>query len=114
MINYSKYGGYQIALFKNEEIIIDSNDFKGLNKNKSLDENIAIISKGINQIYEKDKNLSIILTQPVDNSEKDITPDKIEKKLKKKINKDNIRIIKLEEQFNKELTINSHVFYLDN
>ena len=114
LINYSKYGGYQIALFKNEEIIIDSNDFKGLNKNKSLDENIAIISKGINQIYEKDKNLSVILAQPVDNSENDITPDKIEKKLKKKINKDNIRIIKLEEQFNKELTINSHVFYLDN
>jgi len=114
LINYSKYGGYQIALFKNEEIIIDSNDFKGLNKNKSLDENIAIISKGINQIYEKDKNLSVILTQPVDNSENDITPDKIEKKLKKKINKDKIKIIKLEEQFNKELTINSHVFYLDN
>jgi hypothetical protein len=114
LINYSKYGGYQIALFKNEEIIIDSNDFKGLNKNKSLDENITIINKGINQIYEKDKNLSIVLTQPMDNSENDITPDKIEAKLKKKIKKDNIRIIKLDEQFNKELVINSHVFYLEN
>ena len=114
LINYSKYAGYQIALFKNDEIIIDSNDFKGLNKNKSLDENIEIISKGINQIYEKDKNLSIVLAQPIDNVEKEITPDNIEEKLKKIINKDNIKIIKLEEQFNKELTINSHVFYLDN
>jgi hypothetical protein len=114
LINYSKYAGYQIALFKNEEIIIDSNDFKGLNKNKSLDENITIINKGINQIYEKDKNLSIVLTQPMDNSENDITPDKIEAKLKKKIKKDKIRIIKLDKQFNKELVINSHVFYLEN
>jgi hypothetical protein len=114
LINYTKYGGYQIALFKNEEIIIDSNDFKGLNKNKSLDENIAIISKGINQIYEKDKKVSIVLVQPVDNSENDITPDKIEAKLKKKIKKDKIRIIKLDKQFNKELVINSHVFYLEN
>ena len=101
-------------MFKNEEIIIDSNDFKGLNKNKSLDENITIINKGINQIYEKDKNLSIVLTQPMDNSENDITPDKIEAKLKKKIKKDKIRIIKLDKQFNKELVINSHVFYLEN
>ena len=114
LLNYTKYGGYQTALFKNEEIIIDSNDFKGLNKNKSLDENLKIIIKGVNQIYEKDKNLTIILAQSMDNSEKDITPDTIEEKLKKKIKKDNVRIIKLEEEFNKELTINSHVFYLDN
>jgi len=116
LINYTKYAGYQTALFKNEEIILDSKDFKGLNKNKSLDENIKIISKGINQIYENDKNLSIVLAHPVDNNEKDITPDKIEEKLKKKINKNsnNIKIVKLDEQFNKELTINSHVFYLDN
>ena len=30
LINYTKYGGYQIILFNNEEIIYNLKDFKGI------------------------------------------------------------------------------------
>ena len=116
LINYTKYGGYQMALYNDEEILAKSNEFKGLNKNKSLEQNVEIICDGIKEIIEGEKKIDIILTQSVDDSEKNITPEKIEEKLNEKIklNKNNYRIIKPGLKFNKELLINSHVFYLDN
>ena len=121
LINYTKYCGYQLVLFYDEEIFVDLIEFKGLNKEKSLEENIDIICKGIDHFKEgeEDKQFDIVLMQSVDENENDIIPDKIEEKLSEKLkinenNKNNIRIIKSGPEFNKELMINSHVFYLDN
>ena len=119
LFNFTKYCGYQFALYYDEEIFVDLNEFKGLNKNKSIEENIDIIEKGINKVKEEseDKKIVIVLTKSIDSSEINITPEKIEEKLseKLKINEnDKIKIIKTGFDFNKELKINSHVFYLDN
>ena len=118
LINYSKYGGYQIALYNNEEISSNLKElFTGLNKNSSIDENIKIISKGIEKLIENENNIDVILTTPFDDKENEITPDKLEEKLiQNEINKNrnNIRIIKTNVEFNKEMEIYSHIFYLDN
>ena len=127
LINYTKYCGYQFALYYDEEIFVDLNEFKGLSKDKSLEENIEIITKGINKLNEGDNNddneeeklFEIVLPKAVDDNENDITPIKIEEKLKEKLQinenkKIKFKIVKPLLNFNKELQINSHVFYLDN
>ena len=125
LINYTKYCGYQFALYYDEEIFVDLNEFKGLSKDKSLEENIEIITKGINKLNEGDNNdnetilFEIILPKSIDDNEDNITPLKIEEKLKEKLqidenNKIKFKIVKPLLNFNKDLQINSHVFYLDN
>ena len=118
LINYSKYGGYNLVVYNNEEISSNLNElFSGLNKNTLIDENIKIICKGIEKLVENDDNIDIILTDSIDDKENEITPDKLEEKLiQKGINKNrnNIRIIKTNAELNKEIEKYSHVFYLDN
>ena len=117
LINYTKFGGYQLILYYNEEIISNIKDFNALNKNTSIDENINIICNGINKLKENERNIDIVFMTSIDDKENEITPDKLEQKLMEKINendKNNIRIIKPDLEFNKEMEINSHIFYLDN
>ena len=120
LINYTKYGGFQIILYKNEEIISNINDFKGLNKDISFDEKMKIICDGIKKLNgDNQKNIDIVLTDSIDEKEKEIIPEKIEEKIMENIGKNendkkNIRIIKTDKQFNIDLQINSHVFYFDN
>ena len=87
IINYTKYCGYQLALFYDEEIYDDLTEFSGLNKEKKLEDNIDIICKGINQINEneEEKQFDIVLIQSIDENENDITPSKIEEKLSEKL-----------------------------
>ena len=117
LINYTKYGGYQIILFNNEEIISNLNDFNGLSKNSTIDENVNIIFNGIKKLKDDERYIDIVLTSSIDDKEEEITPEKLEEKLMEKISENDkkyIRIIKTDLKFNKELEINSHVFYLDN
>ena len=120
LINYTKFGGYQYASYYDEEILNDINELKGLNKDKSIEENIEIIIKGINKIMEgqEENKIEIVLPTSVDDTENEITPIKLEEKLKEKLinenNNDKIKITNVMADFNKELQINSHVFYLDN
>jgi len=117
LVNYTKFGGYQIILFNNEEIIFNMNSFKGLNKNSSIDENIDIIYNGIKKFKEDERYIDVVFMSSIDDKENDITPDKLEEKLMEKIggnenDKKNIRIIKIDSAFNKELQINSHMFFI--
>jgi hypothetical protein len=115
LLNYTKDCGYQTALFNNGETILNPVEFNGINKNKNLEENIDIILKGINTINEEEKKINILLTKSFDEKEENINPENIEEILSKKLeNKNNIMINKLDMVFNKELEMNSHVFYLDN
>ena len=73
LINYNKYCGYQIVLYYDEEIFIDLNEFKGISKNKSLDENIDILLKVIQKLTDgevEEKKLDIVLLQSIDDTEK--------------------------------------------
>ena len=117
LVNYTKFGGYQIILFNNEEIILNMNSFKGLNKNSSIDENINIIYNGIKKFKEDERHIDVVFTSSIVDKENDITPDKLEEKLMEKIggnenDKKNIRIIKTDSAYNKELQINSHMFFI--
>ena len=124
LINYNKYCGYQIAIYYDEEILIGLDEFKGISKKKSIEENIDIIIKAIQELTKEEveeKKFDIVLIQSIDDTEKDITPIKIEEKLLEKLkidnnknNKNKIQIIKNGKVFNKELAVNSHIFYLDN
>ena len=120
LINYTKYGGYQIILFQNDEIINNLKEFKLLNKNNSNDKNMKIISNGIKKLKEdKEEIIDIILTVSIDDKESEITPGKMEEKIMENIgenenDKNNIRIIKTDKEFNIHLQLNSHIFYLDN
>ena len=115
LLNYTKDCGYQTALFNNGETILNPIEFQEINKNKNLEENIDIIINGIRAINEEEKKINILLTKSIDEKEEYINPEKIEDILIKKLeNKNNIKIEKLDKDFNKEIEMNSHVFYLDN
>ena len=51
--NYTKYGGYQICLYKDGEIVINTKDYITINKQKSLDKNIELICEKIKKFGNK-------------------------------------------------------------
>ena len=115
LINYTKACGYQTILFINGEIICNPNEFKEINKNKSIEEISDILIGGIKSINIDKKYLNILLVQSVDEKENVITPENFEKILGEKIeDKINVKVEKLGFDFIKEIEINSHIFCLDN
>ena len=116
LINYTKYGGFQIILFFNDEIMSNPEDFKGLNKNETIDNNVKIICDGIKKVNRDERKIDVVLTVSVDDKENEITCEKLEGKILENLEnyKKNIRVIKTDLEFNIDLQINSHIFYLDN
>ena len=113
-MNYSEYFGYKILLYNNGEILYPI----GINRQKNLEENIDIIINNIKSIYEEDKIINVLLNEFFDEKKNEITTKKIEDILNKKLENDSIKnfikIEKLDIEFNRDLEINSHIFYLDN
>ena len=120
LLNYTKYFGYQLSLFDNDEIIDFCEHFNGLNKNNNLDDNIKIVCDGIKKLeLDEDRKVKIILCSSIDEKENEITPENIENKLKEIFGKEengmkNVNIIKIDNEFNKEVENYSNIFYLDN
>ena len=120
LLNYTKYSGYQLSLFDNDEIIDFCEHFNGLNKNNNLDDNIKIVCDGIKKLeLDEDRKVKIILCSSIDEKENEITPENIENKLKEIFGKEengmkNVNIIKIDNEFNKEVENYSNIFYLDN
>ena len=120
LLNYTKYSGYQLSLFDNDEIIDFCEHFNGLNKNNNLDDNIKIVYDGIKKLeLDEDRKVKIILCSSIDEKENEITPENIENKLKEIFGKEengmkNVNIIKIDNEFNKEVENYSNIFYLDN
>lgn len=117
LINYTKYDGYQIILYNNYEIIKELPQFNGLNKSATVEENIKVIYSGIEKLDLEDRKLDIILTRSIDSKETDVTGEVIEEKLNELLKKNEemkncIRIVKTDEEFNKNCFDCSHVFYL--
>ena len=115
LLNYTKDCGYQKALFKNGDISLIPNELIEINKNKSMEENIDILINAIKSINEEGKSINILITKSIDLKEISITPENFEKSLYEKLDNNNlIKINKLDSEFNDEIEINSHVFYIDN
>ena len=117
LINYTKYGGYQICLYKDGEIFINPKNFKNVNRNETIEKNIKLIAEEIKK-YEKKRRIDILLTESIDTKENEYNTEKVSELIKKELNiidedDSNYLIKKLGKDFNDEVSCDSHIFYLD-
>ena len=116
LINYTKFGGYQICLYVNGEIICEIEDLKKINKNELSGQNIECICNVIKKLAQE-KKIKILVTDSIDVEEKELTSEKMAESLQKSlgINEEeegNYKIIKLNKEFNKEVERNTHLLNL--
>ena len=116
LINYTKFGGYQICLYVNGEIICEIEDLKKINKNELSGQNIECICNVIKKLAQE-KKIKILVTDSIDVEEKELTSEKMAEAFQKSlgINEEeegNYKIIKLNKEFNKEVERNTHLLNL--
>ena len=116
LINFTKFGGYQVCLYKNGEIYLNPKNIN-VNKNETIENNIKLISKEI-KVFENKRRIDILITESIDDEEKEFNFEKVCELFKKELNIENeddsdYKIIKMDKQFNNEVSCNSHIFYLD-
>ena len=116
LINYTKFGGYQIAFYVGRTIITEVEELKNVNKKESLENNIALISECIKKLG-KDNKINLLVTDSIDSTEKNITSETLSKELQKSLGinseeEGNYKIIKLSKDFSKELERNTHLLNL--
>ena len=116
LINYTKFGGYQICIYVNGEIICEIEELKKINKNELSGQNIEIISNVIKKMGQE-KKIKILVTESIDKEEKEIAGEKMAEAIQKNlgINGDeegNYKIIKLDREYNKEVERNTHLLNL--
>ena len=119
LMNYSKYSGYQLNLFDSDELIDFNENFKGLNKNSNLDENIKIMTEGIKKMeFGEERKVLVVICSSIDETENEISQENIKAKLEENLGKENgmknISIIQTDKDFNTEVKNYSHLFYLEN
>ena len=119
LMNYSKYSGYQLNLFDSDELIDFNENFKGLNKNSNLDENIKIMTEGIKKMeFGEERKVLVAICSSIDETENEISQENIKAKLEENLGKENgmknISIIQTDKDFNTEVKNYSHLFYLEN
>ena len=116
LINYTKYGGYQIAIYVNGEIITEVEELKKINKSEFLENNIELICSAIKKLGQEHL-IKILVTDSVDIEEKNITAEKMSETLQKTLGinseqEGNYQIIKLNKDFNKEVKSVTHLLNL--
>ena len=116
LINYTKFGGYQICIYVNGEIICEIEELKKINKNELSLQNIEFICNVIKKMGQE-KKIKIILTESVDKEEKDLTAEKMAEAIQKNLGingeeEGNYKIIKLDKEYNKEVERNTHLLNL--
>ena len=122
LINYNKYSGFQIATFIEGKIDLNYEKFKTIKNNEnfedSFEDNLEVITKEIKELSE-DRNISIVVPEFFE-SDSDYSGELINK-LKETFEQNenenndcdnNIKIIKLDKNFNDELSSVSHIFYV--
>jgi hypothetical protein len=117
LINYTNISGYQICLYKDGEISLKVDNLININKNESLEVNMGIISDKIKE-FGKDNKIEILIAENIDENEETINAVKIGDELMKKLGMNmeeegNLKVIYLNKDFNKKVSLNSHIFYLD-
>ena len=116
LINYTKFGGYQVCVYVNGEIFSEEEEFKNLNKNEFLEKNIEIISGYVKKLGQENK-IKILVTDSIDTEEKDITADKMSETIQNSLGikaeeEGNYKIIKLNNDYNKEVERFNHLLNL--
>ena len=116
LINYNSYSGYQICLYKNGEIFLKMKNLE-IKENESLDKNICLIADKIKE-FPKEEKIEILIGENINGEDKEINAEKIGDELIKKLGMNleeegNLKVIYLNKDFNKEVNLNSHIFYLD-
>ena len=116
LINYTKFGGYQVCIYVNGEIISEDEELKNINKNEFLENNIELISGCVKKLAQEQK-IKILVTDSIDTEEKDITADKMSETMQKSLGikaeeEGNYQIIKLNKDYNKEVERFNHLLNL--
>ena len=116
LINYTKFGGYQVCIYNNGEIIKEVEEFKKLNKSEFIENNIELISGCVKQLAQEHK-IRILVTDSIDTEENNITADKMSETMQKCLGikaeeEGNYQIIRLNKDYNKEVERSSHLLNL--
>jgi hypothetical protein len=116
LVNYMKFSGYQIGLYKEGEIFLKMENLD-INKNESLEKNMELLAEKIKEFGEE-KKIEILIAENIDEEDKEINAVKIGDEIMKKLGmnmeeKGNLKVTYLNKNFNKEVSLNSHIFYLD-
>ena len=91
-------------------------DLKNINKNELPDKNIELISGYIKKLAQEHK-IKILVTDSIDTEEKEITADKMSENMQKNLGinaeeEGNYKIIKLNKDYNKEVSFFNHLLNL--
>ena len=116
LVNYNSFSGYQICIYKNGEIFLKMNDIE-LNKEETLKSNMALIAKKIKEINTEEK-IEILIGENIDENDKEMNAEKVGDELIKKLGmsleeEGNLKVVYLNKDFNNEVNLNSHIFYLN-
>ena len=116
LVNYNSFSGYQICVYKNGEIFLKMNDIE-LNKEETLKSNMALIAKKIKEINNEEK-IEILIGENIDENDKEMNAEKVGDELIKKLGmsleeEGNLKVVYLNKDFNNEVNLNSHIFYLN-
>ena len=116
LINYTKFGGYQVCMYVNGEVFSEIEELKNLNKGEFLEKNIEIISGCVKRLGQENK-IKILVTDSIDPEEKNITAEKMSETMQnclgiKAEEEGNYKIIKLNKDYNKEVDRFNHLLNL--
>ena len=116
LINFTKFGGYQICVYSKGEIITEVEDLKNINKNELLENNIELISGYIKKLAQEHK-IKILVTDSIDTEEKNVTSDKMSENMLKSLGikaeeEGNYQIVKLNKDYNKDVERFNHLLNL--
>ena len=117
LVNYTKYGGYQLCLYKDGEILINPKNFKNISRKEKIERNVDLIVEEVKK-YGIKRRVDIILTESIDEEEKGYNVENIRELIKQKLDlidedDSNYKIKILDEKYNNEVSCDSHIFYLD-
>ena len=116
LINYTKFGGYQVCMYVNGEVLSEIEELKNLNKGEFLEKNIEIISGCVKKLGQENK-IKILVTDSIDPEEKNITAEKMCETMQNSLGikaeeEGNYKIIKLNKDYNKEVERFNHLLNL--
>ena len=116
LINYTKFGGYQVCFYVDGEIISEVEELKTINKNEFIENNIELISGYAKKLAQEHK-IKILVTDSIDTEENNITAEKMSETMQKCLGikaeeEGNYKIIKLDRNYNKEIERFNHLLNL--
>jgi hypothetical protein len=106
LLNYNKNTGYQIYLFDTDEILENNENFKGMKKEVNLDADVNVITEGIKKFELGEERKLLVVVNKVEN-----LGERLKESLKEM---KNVSVIVTEDEFDKQVEMYSHIFYLEN